>query len=206
MGMTRMQAIQEQLDRYPPLVAPLRDAAKRYLKYPSELATDGMINIGHRPWVAELNYMFMMCPGIEETKLDRYAGRFQIEIPDVYRAFLKAVNGGFYFGMSLCGVPSSMLGAIPLLDRSTLQCHDLATAVTLWADEYRGVSGLFHFGGRHFSHRENVGYFLDHERIISKKKNGKIVGEWTDFTEFLTEELKASEELEEKLHPSQWER
>jgi hypothetical protein len=72
----------------------------------------------------------------------------------------------------------------------------------LWVSEYRVPDGFFHFGGRHFSSRANVGYFIEgNKRIVCMKNSGKVVGEWTSFAEFLADELKASEELEEKLHP-----
>lgn len=197
-----MNAIGQKLDAYSDALAPLREAAGRYLKHPSVLAKDGVMNIGHRPWVAELNYMFMLFPGIDSASLERYSQRFRIEIPAIYAEVLAELNGAFCFGMSLCGVPRSMLGNPPLLDRSILQCHDLGTAATMWVREYRVPDGIFHFGGRHFSSRANVGYFIEGDkRILCMKNGGKIVGEWTNFAEFLADELKASEELEEKLHP-----
>jgi hypothetical protein len=199
-----MKSIAQQLDAYSEDLAPLREAATRYLKYPSVLAKDGMMNIGHRPWVAELNYMFMIYPGIEKNALASYSQRFKIEIPEMYAKVLLELNGGFCFGVSLCGVPRSMLGNPPLLDRSILQCHDLGTAATMWVREYRVPAGSFHFGGRHFSSRENVGYFIDgNDRIQCVKKKGKVIGEWTSFSDFLADELIASEDLEEKLNPWQ---
>jgi len=200
-----MQSITQRIDGYSDALAPLREVARRYLNYPSKLAKDGVINIGHRPWVAELNYMLILYPGVSTEALDRYSKRFNMEVPDTYADFLREVNGAFCFGMSLCGIPPSMLGTPPLLDRTLLQCHDLATAATRWASEYRVPRGHFHFGGRQFSYKENVGYFIDKgKRIQSMRKNGKVIGEWTSFTEFLTAELPASEALEEELHPSQW--
>ena len=197
-----MNSITQQLDAYSDALAPLREAASRYLKYPSVLAKDGVMNIGHRPWVAELNYMFMLYPGIESDALEQYSQRFRIEIPQMYAKVLAELNGAFCFGMSLCGVPRSMLGNPPLLDRTILRCHDLATAATRWVCEYPVPMGCFHFGGRHFSSKANVGYFIDEDiRILCIKKNGEVVGRWTSFAEFLADELKASEELENKLHP-----
>jgi hypothetical protein len=197
-----MNSIAEKLDDLSGRLSPLREAVTRYLKYPSVLAEDGVISVGHRPWVAELNYMFTLYPGIERASLDRYGQRFGIEIPEIYAEVLGELNGAFCFGVSLCGVPRSMLGTPPLLDRTILQCHDLGTAATMWAREYRVPDGLFHFGGRHFSSRAIVGYFLDREtKILCLKNSGKVVGEWSDFAEFLGDELKSSEELESKLHP-----
>jgi hypothetical protein len=200
-----MQAIAQRLDTYPDLLAPLKEAASRYLNHPSAIAKEGVMNIGHRPWVAELNYMLMLYPGINPEALDRYASRFEIQVPEMYAEFLRHVNGAFCFGMSLCGVPLSMLGNPPLLDRMMLQCHDLATAATRWIDEYRVPAGFFHFGGRHFSYRENVGYFIEgNERIVSVRGKKKVIGEWTSVADFLSDELQASEELEEELHPAKW--
>lgn len=200
-----MNEIEARLDGLSDALAPLREAARRYLRYPSVLAADGTLCIGHRPWVAELNYMFRLYPGIPAETLGSYSGRFDLEVPRAYAAFLGEVGGTFSFGISLCGVPRSMLGAVPLLDRSVLQCHDLSTAARLWADEYRVPEGLFHFGSRHFSARENVGYFMDRVGAIRVvKRRGKVVGEWPDFTAFLAGELPVSEALEEALYPSQW--
>ena len=200
-----MQDIAKRLDAFPDFLAPLKEAARRYLKYPSVAGKDGMMDIGHRPWVAELNYMLMIYPGIDADALNRYCRRFEIQVPEAYAEFLRAVNGGFFFGMSLCGVPLSMLGNPPLLDRRILQCHDLATAATQWIFEYTVPEGFFHFGGRHFSSRANVGYFFDGEnRIVCVRGQKNVIGEWTSFSEFLKDELEASEKLEEELHPSKW--
>jgi hypothetical protein len=200
-----MQAIQQRLDALPDFLSPLREAASRYLSYPNAFAQDGVMNIGHRPWVAELNYMLMLYPGIDHDALSRYVRRFELQIPEVYADFLRAVNGAFCFGMSLCGVPLSMLGSPPLLDRTILQCHDLWTAATRRVEEFRVPAGYFHFGGRDLSYRENVGYFFDgNSRIISIRGKKKVIGKWSSFSEFLSDELQASEKLEEELHPAKW--
>jgi hypothetical protein len=200
-----MQTIVRRLDAFPDSLAPLKNAASRYLKYPSAITEDGVMSIAHRPWVAKLNYMLMIYPGINRETLDRYSHRFEIRVPDMYAEFLRHVNGAFCFGMSLCGVPPSMLDSPPLLDRSMLQCHDLATAATLWIQECRVPAGYFHFGGRHFSFRENVGYFIEgNKRIVSVRGKKKIIGEWDSFADFLSHELQESEKLEEELHPAKW--
>src|SRR5207302_956936 len=105
-------------------------------------------------------------------------------------------NGAFCFGMSLAGVPASMLGSPPLLDRTRLQCHDLGMAATSWASEYRKLPArAFGFGGRHYSYRENVGYFVAGDRILCVRKSGKVVGEWGGLADFLRDELRASAAL-----------
>jgi hypothetical protein len=197
-----MQPLAAQLDRLSGPLAPLREAALRYASFPGSVSPAGVLNICHRPWVAELNYMFMLYPGIDGQDLAQYCQTFGIDVPAIYSQILTVVNGAFCFGMSLYGVPASMLNSPPRLDRSVLQCHDLATAATSWRLNYEVPDGYFHFGSRHYSYDENAGYFHDDQnRIISTLSSGEVVGEWADFAEFLTDELKASEELEERLHP-----
>ena len=200
-----MQTITQRIDALPEFLAPLKEAAARYARYPSVVGKDGVLDIGHRPWVAELNYMLMIYPGIDAETLNRYSQRFGIRVPEMYAEFLQAVNGGFFFGMSLAGVPQSMLGNPPLADRRILQCHDLATAATLWGDEYSVPAGFFHFGSRYFSFRANVAYFFDGEkRIVCVRGKKKVIDEWTSFSDFLKDELGTSEKLEEERHPAKW--
>src|SRR6185369_17169091 len=90
-----MHAIQERLDAFPDSLAPLRESAGRYLKYPSVIGKDEVMDIGHRPWVAKLNYMLMLYPGIDPEALSRYCHRFEIQVPEVYEDFLRTVNGAF---------------------------------------------------------------------------------------------------------------
>jgi hypothetical protein len=190
------------LDALPADLGPLADAARALLGQPCGPSADGVLRLGHRPWVAPENYAITLYPGLPADTLARYAGRFGLDVPPVYAGFLAAVNGAFCFGMSLAGVPASMLGIPPLLDRSTLQCHDLGSSAGLWAFEYRRLpAGAFGFGHRHYSHRENVGYFVAGDRILSIRKSGKVVGEWGGLADFLRDELPASAALDAELHP-----
>ena len=168
------QAIARRLRAFPEFLAPLTNAATRYLKYPSTVGEDGVLHIANRPWVAPLNYMFWLYPGISSKTLKRYSAMFSITVPDMYAEVLRHMNGTFSFGMSLCGVPPSMLGNPPLLDRTVLQCHDLATAATEWVQKYHVPREWFHFGTRHYSYSENVGYFL-FRAVVS------VRGSWSIF-------------------------
>ncbi len=190
------------LDRFPGEFAPLADVARRLLDRPGNPSADGVLSLGHRPWVATENYAITLYPGLSEDALERYCERFKVVVPAMYAEFLATTSGAFCYGMSLAGVPRSMMGKLPLLDRSRLQCHDLATAVNLWSTEYRRVpEKAFHFGGRHYSDRENVGYFIVEGRILSIRRTGRVVGEWKKFGDFLRDELPASEKLDNELHP-----
>lgn len=191
------------LDRFPGEFATLADAARRLLDRPGHLSADGVLRLGHRPWIATENYAITLYPGLSEDMLERYCERFKLVVPAMYAEFLATTSGAFCYGMSLAGVPLTMMGNPPLLDRSRLQCHDLATAARLWSTEYRKVpENAFHFGGRFFSHRENVGYFMVDGRILSKRKSGKVIGEWERFSDFFRDELPASEQLDGELRPA----
>jgi hypothetical protein len=190
------------LDALPVDLAPLAETARALLTQPSDLSADGPLRLGHRPWVAPENYAITLYPGLSADALSCYCGRFGLEVPSLYARLLGAVNGAFCFGMSLAGVPLSMLGSPPLLDRTRLQCHDLGSSATLWANEYRKLpAGAFGFGHRHYSYRENVGYFIVGDKVLSIRMNGTVLGEWGGFADFLRDELPASAALDAKLHP-----
>jgi hypothetical protein len=204
--MEAIEAIRAHVAEYSDPLQPVRQAAIRYLAYPCAISNDGVMEIGHRPWVVPQNYMFALFPGIDEESLKFYSQRFKIAIPTSYSDVLRELNGAFVFGMFLCGIPGSMLGDPPLLDRAALKCQDLATASTVWGRRYyRGMSEHFHFGYRKFSYVENAGYFIDRrDQILCAKKDGSIVDVWSSFKDFLSHELRISEALEEQLHPSNW--
>lgn len=131
-----VEGAEARLSALPTDLTPLADAARTLLDQPAGPSADGVLRLGHRPWVAPENYTLTLYPGLPADALDRYAARFGLNVPPVYAAFLAAVNGAFCFGMSLAGVPASMIGSPPLLDRRTLQCHDLGSSATQWASEY----------------------------------------------------------------------
>jgi hypothetical protein len=198
----RMDAVRSLLDKFPADLAPLADAARGFLSQPGELSADGVLSLGHRPWVAPQNYAITLYPGVPADALTRYSERLGLQVPTLYATFLAATNGAFCFGMMLAGAPRPRPGPRSLLDRSALQCHDLGTAATLWADEYRKLpAGAFHFGSRHYSPRENVGYFIAGGRILSIRRSGRVVGEWGKLSEFLRDELPVSEALDVKRYP-----
>jgi hypothetical protein len=127
-----------------------------------------------------------------------------LKIPTGYKAILSQVNGLYAFGLALYGIPPSMVKNPPLLDRSRLQCLDLGEANRSWKRAYRGQE-RFCFGSRHYSYTENSSYFWDRRgEIIAALKTGEIVGHWSDFKSFLTDELRAAETYEQSRTPEEW--
>jgi hypothetical protein len=193
-----VNAVLARLDALPADLTPLADAVRGLLEHPVGPSDDDVLRLGHRPWVAPENYAITLYPGLSADALVRYAGRFGFDVPAVYAAFLTAVNGAFVFGMSLAGMPASS----PVVNRSHLQCHDLGTAATLWSGEYRKIPvGAFHFGGRQYSSRENVGYFVVGGRILSVRRSGKVMVEWGGLADFLRDEIPISAALDEHFYP-----
>src|SRR5262249_47483095 len=118
---------------------------------------------------------------------------------------LKATNGCFIFGTSFYGMAPSMLTKPPHLDRTKLQCHDIATANREWKREYTNASDQFHFAYRSHSDTENAGYFLVGKTTIrATLKSGEVIGEWSDLATFLKNELAASEKHECSEIPEEW--
>lgn len=198
--------IREHLDSLPADLAPLVKSARRHQRRCSAVATDGTLLIAHQPWVAPEAYALRLHPGAKKPWFAKYAKLHDIRIPTGLRPLLTAVNGCSAFGMSIYGMPPSMLNDPPLLDRSSIQCMDIATANTDWKHEFEGVeSGAFHFGGRDYSDDEVTGYFLTGKSTVSSVlPDGKVVGTWNDIPSFLTDELAASEKLECADIPKDW--
>ena len=146
-----MQAIELRVANYSEALAPIRDAARRYLRFPGAVNDDGVLLIGHRPWVAPQNYTLVLFPGIDRDSQIQYDRAFGITTPGLYADFLREIGEAICFGMFLCGVPKSMLLTPPLLQRSLFECHDLAIAVTLWGRDLYLSKGLFQFGYRYLS-------------------------------------------------------
>ena len=92
--------------------------------------------------------------------------------------------------MHCYGIPQSLLGDPPLLDRSRTEGLDIGSAILHWADEYSAPPTGTHFGGRGYSDNENSGYFIDSRGTIEATlKDGTRVGRWMDITSWLRNEL-----------------
>src|SRR5688572_28743059 len=104
------------------------------------------------------------------------------------------MNGCFAYALALYGLPPSMQAERRLMNRMALQPLELGQADRFWKFEFAGAdASMFHFGGRHYTYTENVGYFHDaNGRILSVRKNGEIVGTWAALLPFLDEELTAA--------------
>ena len=187
------QQIENRINQFPEVLTSLRDKAQIYSQHNSAISSEGEISIGHRPWVAPQNYAITLFPPADPAWVTGYR---QKAIPLFYKDFLSICNGLFTFSLSLYGFTSSLQSATPLLDRTKLQCHDLATANHLWIAEYKIDQRLFHFGGRSYSYEENCGYFCSPDgTILSVLEDGRVVGTWNDFSSFLADELDEAERI-----------
>ena len=198
-------AIRNRLATLPEPLAPLVSVAERYLCYCSVFDLDGTALVGHMPWIAPERYAVCVYPPARTSWFAKYAKLHGGRILPSYRTILGRLNGCEAFGLSLYGMPPSMLENPPRMSRSVRQCLDIGTANKHWARPFGCGPEMFHIGSRHYTESENVGYFMaSASRIISMRKNGEVVGEWSDFSSFLRQELEASMQRECGAIPTEW--
>jgi hypothetical protein len=146
--------------------------------------------VSHRPLIGAEAYAITLHSPLSGEDIDSYAQSTGLVVSPHYIPVLRSINGGHIFELSLYGAPRSMIGNPPLLDRSSRQPLDLATANRFWRSEYKASPDLFHFGGGSYSLDENVGYFLDTSGAVQAlRKSGEIWRSWPSFGEFLSAEL-----------------
>jgi hypothetical protein len=188
-----MEDIYKTIDIYPEEYLAIKKQAKKYIQNGSNIDNNQRINILHRPWVAPLNWGLMLYKGADTKSIEEAELTIGKTIPDFYKRFLTNFNGCFLYDIS-------MFGVIHSLTRSFLQCHSLTTANNNWIKEINVDQNLFHFGGGRYSYEENTGYFFGQDKIMSIRKNGKLVNEWSSFSDFLNEELlRAEKEMLKKI-------
>lgn len=201
------QEILRRLNGFPEDLASLRDRAARTARYCSSIAPDDTLQVGHQPWVAPEAYAIRLFAPAKKAWFAAFKERTGRTIPAAYRDTLLTVNGCSFYGLELYGLPPSLQGPAPRLDRSRPQPLDLATANPGWAHEYATDAGQFHFGGRSWTPEENVGYFwLDARKptLRSVRKSGEVVGEWGDLRALLADELDAAERRSVEDTPDDW--
>lgn len=198
-------AIRERLGQLPDELAPLRDAAVRYLRYCSAIPAGGTAcQIAHQPWEGPLGYLITVYPPAKKAWFPKYEKAAKVKLPPAIKRLLEAANGFECFGLSVYGMPPSMMKSPPLLDRSVQQCRDIGTANTTWKVGYPVDPKLFHFGGRDYTDDELAGYFLDGTNILAVTQGGTQVGRWPDMTAFLRDELAAAEAISKAETPEEW--
>jgi len=177
------------IDSYPDEYMVIKEQANKYIQNGSNLDKAGRLNILHRPWVAPLNWGLMIYQGTDMKWINEAEQIIEKTIPDFYKRFLTNINGCFLYDISLFGLIHS-------LTRSFLQCHSLTSANRDWITEFKIDQSFFHFGGGVYSDDENTGYFYGQNKIMSVRKNGKLVNEWSNFSNFLNDEvLKGEKEM-----------
>ncbi len=186
-----MTEIRNRIDNLPPELDSIANQARKYLENNSNI-NEFVLNVLHRPWVARLNWGLMLYEVADVNWFDEFTNRTGKEIPKFYKDFLKSINGGFIYDLSLYGLTPSLYNS-GQLNRSILQCHDLTTANNNWIREYEVDPNLFHFGGRSYTYDENVGYFFDKQKILCYRKNGELINEWDTFSKMLSDEIKIVE-------------
>ena len=134
----------------------------------------------HDPSRAPEYYALELWPGLTEATIRGYETRVAVEFADAYREFLLQVNGATIGGLSVMGIPPSLLRDPPVLDRRTRQPLDIATANHSWRHNYAANPDHLHFAGLEWSAKENAGLFMDRRgEILGVLKSGSLVQSWS---------------------------
>jgi hypothetical protein len=197
-----MEDLTSQIDNYSDEYLAIKRQAKKYFRNNSTIDNNDTLNIFHRPWVAPFNWGLNIYKGADKDWLEQFEQETKKIIPTFYKRFLSAINGCFIYDLSLFGLPPSLY-LNRTLDRSQLQCHDLASANRNWIYEYKVDKNSFHFGNRAYTYDENVGYFFYDNKIKSLRTNGKTVNQWDNFSDFLNDEINEAENMMLKEVPKE---
>lgn len=188
-----MKEIIDRITALPDELKPITSQVKKYLENNSNIE-EAVLKVLHRPWVAPLNWGLMLYKGADPKWFLDFERRTKKTIPEFYQSFLENINGGFIYEMSIYGLPPSFYD-IGVLNRTVLQCHDLATANISWIREYRVDPKFFHFASRPYSSRENIGFFFDGNKILSARTNGEILNKWATLRDMLFDEIEIVEKV-----------
>ena len=187
-----MDNLNARIENIPDEYFAIKRQAIKYLQNNSSIDNKKTLNIFHRPWVASLNWGIMLYQGVEFPWIKKFEEITGKIIPPFYQKFLLSMNGCFIHDIALNGIAPSVYSD-GILNRSYLECHDLALANKTWIKEYAVDENYFHFGGRSYNDNEIIGYFSKEDKIMLIRKNGMIIKEWFNFSVFLEEEIKIAE-------------
>ena len=196
-----MKEILERTDTFPIELSSITIQIKRYLDNNSNI-DELVLNVLHRPWVARLNWGIMIYKGVKTNWFAEFTKITDKEIPDFYKDFLKHINGGFIYGISMYGLTPSFFET-GLLNRTLLQCHNLTSANNQWIREFKVENNLFYFASRNYTEDENVGYFSKDNLILCYRKNGQLLKQWNSLKEMLSEEIEIAEQIMLKNIPKE---
>ncbi|MBN1597517.1 MAG: SMI1/KNR4 family protein [Bacteroidales bacterium] len=173
---------------------PIRNISLKYLQQGGRIDKN-IIRIYNLYWEAPLQYGITIFKPTPDSYLEKFEKHNNIEIPGIYKQFLKEMNGCYIFELSLFGLTPSIYE--PDMDYSySIECYDLAAANREWKYDYKTDSGSFYFGGRTYLYNENIGYFIDSAGVIKAVRyNGQVLNTWTSFSSFLKDEIKQAEDL-----------
>lgn len=174
---------------------PIRRLAEQLLSNAVETETQNeRLQLSRRPILGTEAFAVTLYSGVDDQTIDRYQKIHSVEIPLHYKRILNVLNGASIFGLNLYGIPPSMAQNPPLLDRTTIQPLDLATANTHWRHGFTDDLSLFQIGGSPLSLEENVAYFLVADSgVVSLKKRNHKVKAWESIQQFLDEELERAQ-------------
>ena len=186
--------IENRLKTFPNILAPIKDISQKYIQQGGKI-DDGTVKIYNLTWEAPLQYGITIFKPTPDGYIEKFERDNDIEIPVVYKQFLKEMNGCYVFELTMFGLPPSIYK--PDIDHKYfIECYDLAVANKEWKYDYQTDSNSFYFGGRTYLYNENIGYFIDSVGVIKAVRyNGQVLNKWASFSAFLKDEIKQAEDL-----------
>lgn len=183
------QEISARFSDGPDFLEPLRDALVRFASPGGvrELKGDAIL-IGPRPDIGALAYDVVLYPAISPESLAAYERLTDFAIPPTLVSMLSVLNGCYFFGLNVYGVPLSMTQDPPLHDRSSRAPLELG-AGRWWRVNYSGYpEDATLFASRNVSDEGGqVGFFLTPLGGVVGVGNGragaqKDYGSWPSFS------------------------
>jgi hypothetical protein len=183
---SEIDVVKERLTALPACFDWLRELGFRYLSKGYRLH-DECIRLGRFRKYDHDHYHITIFPPADPGWL---VERRSFEVPLDYLKMLSYTNGLRLFEMSLFGFTPSMQGTFPRLDRSRLQCLDLATANETWIEGIKNAPrGFLYFGAGSYSYKDDKHFFMNEAGYVRAfLKSGTQVGEWPSLWELIIRE------------------
>lgn len=158
---------------------------------------DGVHRLCRVEWKGISRYAMHVFPGTLDRHLTNYERVHSIALPMPVKRLARRMNGLSAFDLTLFGVPESMCQSVPNLNRSRIQCIDIARENWRWRLHDKGLAG-FLFGGRYdgASQEVHISYLVDESNKLFgvNDTTSETYGPWNGWNEFLSSELRMAEQ------------
>lgn len=135
--------------------------------------------LGNDKAVAPMYSAMTIWDGRSEDELASHLGRFDFEVPSMYREIYSSFAGLSIYDLDIFGT----------LVYPGLQPLDIVAANQFWRNPYKSGRHLFHFGGRSYTASDNAGYFIRADAIEVQTEEGAILEKYDCLSDFFHNEV-----------------